>query len=136
MNGFLRVFPLTLVFDVDRERFGFGEPARADLTRVGPGQAEYVLAISAIRRFEECPLYFVDAESDNTLLDGVRVELDSGGVIVLADDALEPEARFVALIDRLSRLGGVATLRPSSLLKRCRPVRTLDAPAQTERKGD
>lgn len=114
VSGFLRLHPLTLLQGFDPERFGFGEPARAK-GEAGPGSAEFVVAVSAIRRFEECPLYWVTPESDNTLIDGVRIELDDGRLLVVADDAADPALRFVAVLDRLTRAGGVAELPPSRL---------------------
>jgi len=112
--GFIRLFPLEEIHSTDPARFGYGDPARVRaIDRFAA--PEWVVQVSEIRRFEDCPLYIVSEDDPNVLVDGIRLELRSGRWLVVANDAPEASDRFETLIE-FALQGRVATLRFSQYL--------------------
>lgn len=112
--GFIRLFPLEEVHPSEPSRFGYGDPARVRAIERFAAP-EWVVQVSEIRRFEDCPLYVVAEDDPNVLVDGIRMELRSGTWLVVADDAPEESDRFEALIE-FALQGRVATLPFSQYL--------------------
>jgi len=59
--GFIRLFPLEEIHPTDPARFGYGDPARVQAIERFAAP-EWVVQVSEIRRFEDCPLYLVSAD--------------------------------------------------------------------------
>ena len=112
--GFIRLFPLEEIHPTDAARFGYGDPARARAIERFAAP-EWVVQVSEIRRFEDCPLYLVSEDDPNVLVDGVRMELRAGTWLVVANDAPEASDRFEAQIE-FAMQGRVATLPFSQYL--------------------
>jgi hypothetical protein len=112
--GFIRLFPLEEIHPTEPARFGYGDPARARAIERFAAP-EWVVQVSEIRRFEDCPLYLVSEDDPNVLVDGIRMELRSGTWLVVANDASEASERFETQIE-FAMQGRVATLPFSQYL--------------------
>ena len=113
--GFIRLFPLPEIHPSDAARFGHGDPARVHaITQFGA--PEWVVGISEIQRYEECPLYIVSPEEPNALVDGVRLQLRSSDWLVVANDSTDDSERFEHLLE-IAMQGRVVTLPFSRYLR-------------------
>lgn len=97
--SFLRIFPLKEIENVADEDFGNGNPARC-LAQSRFGAREYYLNINDIAAFEECPLYLICKAETDALVNGIRIKLRSGEMMVLPDDPEKEEAGFINLLAR------------------------------------
>lgn len=100
--SFIRVFPLEEIENFSAAHFGLGHPARCAAIRHF-GARELYLHVDEIAAFEECPLYLINAEETDALVNGVRLRLRSGATLVVADDPGEGGEPFLELIARASR---------------------------------
>ncbi len=112
--GFIRLFPLEEITPSEPARFGYGDPARVRAIERFAAP-EWVVRVGEIRRFEECPLYIVSPEEPNALVDGIRLELQAGIWLVVANDAHEASERFESQI-QIAMSGRVVTLPFSQYL--------------------
>ena len=94
---FIRIFPLQETEAVSPENFGRGNPARCRAERRF-GAREFWLALGQIAAWEECPLYLVCDAEPNGLVNGIRIRLVDGGMLVVPDDPEDDEAGFVAAL--------------------------------------
>lgn len=106
---FIRLFPLHETETIRPEDFGQGNPARCRAERRF-GAREFWLNLGQIAAYEECPLYLVCDAEPNGLVNGVRIRLVDGSVLVVADDPEEGEAGFAAALEvaaggRIAELG-------------------------------
>jgi hypothetical protein len=102
LMSFIKLYPLVELEQVSDADFGKGNPARCHAQRRF-GARECYLNVAQILAFEECPLYLIcEAESD-ALVDGIRLKLVSGEMVVVPDDADNDEARFLSLLERASK---------------------------------
>lgn len=99
---FIRIFPLQETERVSLEDFGHGNPARCP---VQPrfGAREYFLNVDEIAAFEECPLYLLSEVETDALVNGIRIRLRSGAMLVVPDDPEDAEDSFVNLLGRAAR---------------------------------
>ncbi len=111
---FIRIFPLQETEAVRPEDFGQGNPARCHAVRRF-GSREYWLAISQIVAYEECPLYLICDAEPNGLVNGVRIRLADGGMLVVPDDPEDDEPGFAAALEQAAG-GQVAELGYSRYL--------------------
>lgn len=96
---FIRIFPLQETEAVRPEDFGRGNPARCRAERRF-GAREFWLAISQIVAYEECPLYLVCDAEPNGLVNGVRIRLADGSMVVVPDDPEDDEPGFAAALEQ------------------------------------
>lgn len=96
---FIRLFPLQETEAVRPEDFGRGNPARCRAERRFDVR-ELCLNLSQIAAYEECPLYLVCEAEPNGLVNGVRIRLVDGGMLVVADDPEEGELGFAAALEQ------------------------------------
>lgn len=96
---FIRIFPLQETEAVRPEDFGRGNPARCRAERRF-GAREFWIALSRIDAFEECPLYLVCDAEPNGLVNGVRLRLTDGSMLVVADDPEDDEPGFAAALEQ------------------------------------
>jgi hypothetical protein len=106
---FIRIFPLQETEAVRPEDFGLGNPARCRAERRF-GTREFWLALSQIVAYEECPLYLICDTEPNGLVNGVRIRLANGGMLVVPDDPEDNEPGFAAALEqaaggRIAELG-------------------------------
>ena len=106
---FIRIFPLLETEAVRPEDFGRGNPARCVAERRF-GAREFFLNISQIVAYEECPLYLICDAEPNGLVNGVRIRLADGAMLVVPDDPQEGEPGFAAALEqaaggRIAELG-------------------------------
>jgi hypothetical protein len=111
---FIRLFPLYETEAVRDEDFGRGNPARCRAERRF-GAREFWLSLNQIAAYEECPLYLVCDAEPNGLVNGVRIRLVDGSVLVVPDDPVEGELGFAATLE-LAASGRVAELGYSRYL--------------------
>lgn len=111
---FIRIFPLQETEAVRPEDFGRGNPARCRAERRF-GAREYWLAVSQIVAWEECPLYLVCDAEPNGLVNGIRLRLADGGMLVVPDDPEDDELGFIAALEQAAG-GRVAELGYSRYL--------------------
>ena len=97
--GFIRIYPLKETTQSAPEIFGKGEPARC-YPDSGPGAQDYYLNTFAVAAFEEIPLYLVFENDPNNLTDGIRIRLYDNSMLVIPDDAENPENKFVSLLEK------------------------------------
>jgi hypothetical protein len=96
---FIRIFPLQETEAVRPEDFGRGNPARCRAERRF-GAREFWLNISQIAAYEECPLYLVCDAEPNGLVNGVRIRLADGSMVVVPDDPEDDEPGFAAALEQ------------------------------------
>lgn len=96
---FIRIFPLQETEAVRPEDFGHGNPARCRALRRSDAR-EIWLALAHIVAWEECPLYLICDAEPNGLVNGVRVRLADGGMLVVADDPEDDELGFAAALEQ------------------------------------
>lgn len=111
---FIRIFPLQETEAVRPEDFGRGNPARCRAERRF-GAREFYLAVSQIVAWEECPLYLVCDAEPNGLVNGIRLRLADGGMLVVPDDPEDDELGFIAALEQAAG-GRVAELGYSRYL--------------------
>lgn len=95
----IRVFPLRETESVRPEDFGHSNPARCRAERRF-GAREFWLALGQIAAFEECPLYLVCDDEPNGLVNGIRIRLADGGLLVVADDPEDGALGFAAALEQ------------------------------------
>lgn len=91
---FIRLFPLVESEPLRAEDFGRGHPARCIAERRF-GARELWLNLNQIAAFEECPLYLVCEAEPNGLVNGIRLRLADGSLVVVADDPEDGEPSFI-----------------------------------------
>ena len=96
---FIRIFPLLEMEAVRPEDFGRGNPARCRAERRF-GAREFWLSLSQIAAYEECPLYLVCDAEPNGLVNGVRIRLADGSMVVVPDDPEDDEPGFAAALEQ------------------------------------
>ena len=96
---FIRLFPLQETEAVRPEDFGRGNPARCRAERRFSAR-EFCLALSQIAAFEECPLYLVCDAEPNGLVNGIRLRLVDGSMLVVPDDPEDDEPGFAAALEQ------------------------------------
>ena len=111
---FIRLYPLQETEAVRPENFGQGNPARCRAERRFSAR-EIFLNINQIAAYEECPLYLICEAEPNGLVNGVRIRLADGGMLLAADDPEEDELGFVAALEQAAS-GRIAELGYSRYL--------------------
>lgn len=111
---FIRLFPLLETEAVRPEEFGRGNPARCRAERRF-GALEFCLNISQIVAYEECPLYLICDAEPNGLVNGIRIRLADGGMLVVPDDPEEDALGFAAALEQAAG-GQIAELGYSRYL--------------------
>ena len=111
---FIRIFPLLETEAVRPEDFGRGNPARCRAERRF-GAREFCLNINQIVAYEECPLYLICDAEPNGLVNGVRIRLADGAMLVVPDDPQEGEPGFAAALEQAAS-GRIAELGYSRYL--------------------
>ena len=111
---FIRIFPLLETEAVRPEDFGRGNPARCVAERRF-GAREFFLNISQIVAYEECPLYLICDAEPNGLVNGVRIRLADGAMLVVPDDPQEDEPGFAVALEQAAS-GRIAELGYSRYL--------------------
>lgn len=96
---FIKLMPLQETEAVSAEDFGRGNPARCRAERRFSAR-ELCLNLNQIAAFEECPLYLVCEAEPNGLVNGVRIRLVDGSMLVVADDPEDGELGFAAALER------------------------------------
>lgn len=99
---FIKIYPLTETEPTGEEDFGRGNPARCRAER-GLGAREYFLNIAEISMFEECPLYILSQAETDALVNGIRLRLRSGEILVVPDDPEDEAHVFARLLERAAR---------------------------------
>jgi hypothetical protein len=111
---FIRIFPLHETEAVRPEDFGRGNPARCRAERRIDAR-EIWLALGQIVAWEECPLYLICAAEPNGLVNGIRIRLADGGMLVVPDDPEDDEPGFAAALE-LAASGRIAEMGYSRYL--------------------
>lgn len=111
---FIKIYPLQEATRADAGSFGTGDPARCTAVRRFDAR-EYFLNIREIAAFEECPLYLSSPAEPNALVNGIRLRLTNGDILVVADDPAEDEPGFLELLQQAAA-GKVAEMAYSSHL--------------------
>lgn len=111
---FIRIYPLHEMEAVRPEDFGLGNPARCLAVRRFSTREVY-LNISQIVAYEECPLYLICDAEPNGLVNGVRLRLADGAMLVVPDDPEDDEPGFVAALEQAAA-GRIAELGYSRYL--------------------
>lgn len=96
---FIGIFPLQETEAVRPEDFGRGNPARCQALRRFDAR-ELWLALGQIVAYEECPLYLICAAEPNGLVNGIRLRLADGSMLVVPDDPEEGELGFAAALEQ------------------------------------
>ena len=113
--SFIRIFPLQDSDGAPADNFGSGQPARC-VAQGRFGAREYYLNISEFAAFEECPLYLISKTETDALVNGIRLRLCSGEILVIPDDPGEPENSFLNLLTRTAN-GEVVEMEYSRYLR-------------------
>lgn len=96
---FVRLYPLQETQPLRPEDFGNGNPARCHaIPRFGA--RELWLNLQHIVAYEECPLYMVCEAEPNGLVNGIRLRLTDGTLLVVADDPEDDDPGFVAALEQ------------------------------------
>lgn len=111
---FIKLFPLQETEAVRPEDFGKGNPARCPAVRRFSAR-EIWLNLGQIAAYEECPLYLVCEAEPNGLVNGIRLRLVDGSLLVVADDPEEDELGFAAALEQATS-GKIAELGYSRYL--------------------
>ncbi len=106
---FIKLCPLHETEAVRPEDFGHGNPARCIAERRFSAP-EIFLNIAHIVAYEECPLYLICDAEPNGLVNGVRLRLADGAMLVVPDDPEDDEPGFAAALEqaaggRIAELG-------------------------------
>lgn len=96
---FIRIFPLHETEAVRPEDFGRGNPARCHALRRSDAR-EIWLALGQIVAYEECPLYLICEAEPNALVNGIRMRLADGGMLIVADDPEDDALGFAAAVEQ------------------------------------
>lgn len=96
---FIRLFPLQETETVRPEDFGRANPARCPAARRFNAR-ELWLNLNQIAAYEECPLYLVCEAEPNGLVNGIRLRLVDGSLMVLADDPESGAPGFAAALEQ------------------------------------
>lgn len=96
---FIHLHPLEEQGGFDPAHLGQGHPARCR-AQSELDAAELYVAVGEIAAFEGCPLYLVSRAEDNALVNGIRMLLRCGRVLVVADDPEDEADGFLALLAR------------------------------------
>jgi len=99
---FMRIFPLAERDSSMPDHLGHGHPARCSAQRPF-GADEYYLNINEVASFEECPLYLVSQSEPNALVNGIRLRLHSGEIVVVPDDPEDTQNGFLSVLQRAAR---------------------------------
>ncbi len=121
--SFIKIHPLTAIESLNEDDFGRGHPARCRAER-SFGSRELFLNVNQIAAFEECPLYLVSEADPNALVNGIRLRLVSGQVLVVADDPEEGAQGFMEALARACA-GQIAAVGYSSHLLELERARRL-----------
>lgn len=111
---FIRIFPLQETEAVRPEDFGRGNPARCHAVRRTDAR-EIWLALGHIVAWEECPLYLICDAEPNALVNGIRIRLADGAMLVVPDDPEDDEPGFVTALEQAAS-GRIAELGYSRYL--------------------
>ena len=96
---FIRLYPLQETQPLRLEDFGYGNPARCHaMPRFGA--RELWLNLQHILAYEECPLYLVCAAEPNGLVNGIRLRLTDGTMLVVADDPEDDDLSFASALEQ------------------------------------
>ncbi|MEW6120193.1 MAG: hypothetical protein AB1593_08890 [Pseudomonadota bacterium] len=96
---FIRIFPLQETETVRPEDFGRANPARCRAERHFNAR-EFWLGLHQIAAYEECPLYLVCEAEPNGLVNGIRIRLVDGSLLVVADDPEADAPGFAAALEQ------------------------------------
>lgn len=96
---FIRIFPLQETEAVRPEDFGRGNPARCRALRRSDAR-ELCLGLSQIVAYEECPLYLICEAEPNGLVNGIRIRLADGSMLVVPDDPEDGDLGFAAALEQ------------------------------------
>lgn len=102
--AFLKLFPLRETEAVSAQDFGRGNPARCQAVRQFDARELY-LNLDRIESFEECPLYLTCEAEPNGLVNGIRLRLVGGEMLVVPDDPEEGEPDFLGALRDALRTG-------------------------------
>lgn len=111
---FIRLFPLQETLVTQPEILGRGIPARCQAENRFDIR-EIWLNLSQIAAYEECPLYLVCAAEPNGLVNGIRIRLADGSLLIVADDPEDGEMGFAAALEQAAG-GRIAEMGYSSYL--------------------
>ena len=100
--SFLKIYPLIEIENNSGDNFGRNIPARC-MVENSFAAREYYLHVDQIAAFEECPLYLISDVETDALVNGIRVLLRSGEILIVPDDPEEEEATFIDLLERASQ---------------------------------
>lgn len=95
---FIQLYPLQEIQPLRAEDFGNGNPARCHATPRF-GARELWLNPHHIVAYEECPLYLVCEAEPNGLVNGIRLRLTDGTMLVVADDPDDGEPGWIAALE-------------------------------------
>lgn len=96
---FIRLFPLQETEALRPEDFGRANPARCLAARRFNAR-EVWLGLHQISAYEECPLYLVCEAEPNGLVNGIRIRLVDGSLLVVADDPEDDALGFAAALEQ------------------------------------
>lgn len=111
---FIKISPLHETEAVRPEDFGHGNPARCNAVRRFAAPEIY-LNIVQILAYEECPLYLICDAEPNGLVNGVRLRLADGTMLVVPDDPDDGELGFATALEQAAG-GRIAELGHSRYL--------------------
>ncbi len=111
---FIKIYPMQEIEGVSEASFGNGNPARC-LAQGRFGAKELYLNIDEISAFEECPLYLISPVETDALVNGIRIRLRGGSMLVVADDPENDKERFLDLLGKATR-GEIAEMEYSRYL--------------------
>lgn len=97
--SFIKLWPLEEAEHLREEDFGRGHPARC-LAQRRFAARELYLNIQQIAAFGECPRYLSCTAEPNALVNGIRIRLVSGDMLVVAYDLEEDEPGFLTPLQR------------------------------------
>ncbi|HRH80041.1 MAG TPA: hypothetical protein PLW81_03245 [Thiobacillaceae bacterium] len=113
--AFLKLYPLHETEHLGEQDFGRGHPARCIAIRQFDAR-EFYLNVDRIAAFEACPLYLICDAEPNGLVDGIRLRLVGGEILVVPDDPEDGQSGFVAALAQALR-EGVAEVGFSAYLR-------------------
>jgi len=113
--SFIKIYPLKETENNSGDTFGRSNPARC-IVEHSFSAKEYYLHIHEIVAFEECPLYLISNVETDALVNGIRLLLRSGEVLIVPDDPDDEEANFIDLLERASQ-GEIVEMEYSRYLR-------------------